>query len=526
MGYNFGYYGQRQPDKSLAEQLLHPLPAVVGVDVETISKENRTPIGLSIAVSPDEALYFPLLPEISPMFPWHVIADPSIKKVYHNAMFDLSALLEYDPDTSNIADTLILAHLACMEGGLDMLDHLVGKEVVPAKELIAKYGSMLNVPQEELSYKCCIDAATALALYFYFQDKVDMDYADIEFKVIPILIKMSKRGIKIDQEVRERMESKLQKAIDFDLSVANGMGFNPGSPKQVAYMLAKSKIFLPYTRSKRSLRTDEATLRRLDHPIATVVLGYRENSYLQSHYIMPLRRAHRVYSYFHMDAITGRISSSDRNLQNLPQGEVRNMLLPDSSIWTTLDYNQQELRILAFLSQDDELVYNYETGGDIHQLTADFMGIPRLLAKSVNFSMIYGATPETIMETAGIMSLVRASQLIEMWFAKYKTAGLWIKEQQERGIADLKVKTIMGRTIALPALESPEAIKRKAVNYTIQGSGAEIMKRAMIKCSHLDIALQVYDSLLIDGKVELPGGLDCVSPVKTPVKVEYLKCWE
>ena len=222
-------------------------------------------------------------------------------------------------------------------------------------------------------------------------------------------------------------------------------------------------------------------------------------------------------------------------MQNIPGKKsditnCRNILLPDNHIFTDVDWSQLELRILANLSQDREMLHTFEVGGDIHQTTADFLGIDRKIAKNVNFALVYGATDETLMETAHIRSLERAKQLRQNIFQLYTGVGDWIETVHHQCTQTFKARTIFGRNLRLPDLneERLDGIQRKAVNYPIQGSAAEILKRGLIACKDLDLALQIHDELLVDGFV--PDYrfklLEDLAPFHTPVEVHYLEHWE
>jgi len=314
----------------------------------------------------------------------------------------------------------------------------------------------------------------------------------------------------------------------------------------VSYVLAQRGAYgvfgrLPFTRNKygRStsrLSSSEDVLEAMDDPLAQLVLEYRRRAKLLSTYIIPWANDARAYTRYHLDAITGRPSSTDRNMQNIPGIKsrlginVRGFLIPDSGTWTDVDFSQLELRILAYISQDKEMLHIYDSGGDIHQITADFMGINRNICKNINFAMIYGGSDQTLAETAHIKSRTQASSLRNMWFNLFPQAGDYIQTVQRECHYGGRAKTIFGREMRLPTEdeESYEGIERKAMNYPIQGSAADILKRSLIKCQDIDIALQIHDELLIDG-LELPDkfeAMENIAPFRTPVEVKYLTCWE
>ena len=539
---NFYYLGKVEPRAGLYRDYLTD-PKVIAVDVETISLKERIAIGVGIAPNPEMAFYFPLFPEPSQLVPWYLLKDPTIKKLFQNAPFDLLCLREYEIYNGNISDTNVMAQLLNIRPSklVDLADYMFlngGKyyKVHTVPEILGKGQIMLDLPKDTVARKCCQDAVATFAVYDFLSPKVDMDYFNTEMELIPILVNMSFNGILIDQEVRAEVESELEKEVNYYINLAHTDGFNPGSPQQVGYILAKRGAYsifprIPFTRGgktgRKQLNTSEEVLEKMNDPLASMVLDYRNKSKLLSTYIRPWAKEERAHTRFHLDAITGRISSTDRNLQNIPPGKPRNIFLPDSGVFTDMDFGQIELRVLAYLSGDKEMQYIFETGGDIHQATADFLNIPRRPSKNVNFAMIYGATDETLMETAHIRSLSRAKQLKEMWFRKYKEAGDYIQIVQEDALRNPYAITLFGRRIQLPLLEeeSKGGIERKAVNYRIQGSAAEILKRALIKCKDLPMVLQVHDEIIFDGRVELPD-LEHIAPFHTPIEVRYLQCWE
>ena len=532
---DFYYLGEKPPhSKMYQEYLMDGNIKTIGIDTETISLKERIAIGVGIAISPTAGFYFPLFPHPSPVTPWHLLRDPTYTKIFHNALFDLACMREYEIDTTNIKDTSVMAHLLCFpDAKLATLATLVGMEVHTVQEMLEKGQIMLDLEPAIVAKKCMQDCMATLALHYKLYPDMDVSYFDTEMELIPILIEMSNRGLLIDQGVRLIVEQKLQKEVDYYLEVCEGDGFNPGSPPQVGYILAKRGAYsvfhkLPFTRGRKNLATNEEILNKMDDPIAAIVLNYREKSKLLNTYIKPWAKEDRAYTRFHLDAITGRISSTERNLQNIPKGEARNIFLPDMGVFTDIDFSQVELRVLAHLAGDREMQYIFDSQGDIHQVTAEFMNIERRLAKNVNFAMIYGATDETIAETAKIRNVSRAHQLKEMWFQKYRQAGDYIQTAQESAIHHPYAKTVFGRNIRLPTIEEESigAIERKAVNYPVQGSAAEILKRALIKCKDLPMVLQVHDEILFNDKINLPYGLDHIAPFYTPLDVKYLRRWE
>jgi len=556
----FYYMGEVEPYRNIHKDLLvdNP-PKLISVDVETISLKERIAIGVGISIKPNISFYFQLFPEPSPATPWHLLKDPSVVKVFHNALFDLSALREYEIDNTSVLDTSVMARLLCYPfAGLMELSPVHKMEVHEVKEYIPKGGTMLDVPQDTVAKKCMQDSGATLKLYYEFWEDINKDYFSVEMQLIPILIEMSNRGLLIDQETRQEIEDELTYWADYYFSLCDEVGFNPGSPQQVAYTLAKRgayKVFhkLPFTkdRGRGSLSSDVETLKKMDDPLASIVLEYRNYSKLLNTYIKPWAHDSRAYTRFHLDAITGRPSSTDRNMQNIPGKfrkdgsehpcNCRGILLPDNEVWTDVDWEQLEPRVLGYLSGDKEMQYIFSLpkfnsdgsrneNADIHLQVANFMNVERRLGKTVNLAMTYGATDETLMEHSGIRSPERVRQLRIMWGKKFPQAMDWIDSRQEDALRTHRARTVFGRNIRLPTEEeeSIDGIRRKAIDYPCQGSAAEILKRGLILTKDLPIPLQVHDELLVDGffpdYVFKP--LEEIAPFRTPVEVKYLQRWE
>jgi len=429
-------------------------------------------------------------------------------------------------------------------------------EVHSAKDFLLEHNAktMLDCPRDDVARKCMQDAMATYKLYQELEPATDMGYLGIEMQVIPILTKMSWRGIKLDHELRAQIEE----VLDDDVEQLRGLcqsleGFNPGSTQQCAYILAKRGAYsvfrrLPFTRSsgKHNLSSAKEVLQQMNDPLARLILEYREVAALLSDYVRPLGREERSMTRFHMDAATGRPTSTERNLQNIPPGEIRGIFIPDSTMFTDTDFSQVELRVLAHLSGDKEMQYifslpRYNEDGskneeaDIHQQTADALQIVRKRSKNVNFAMVYGATDQTIMETAEISNLQKARELKLLWGQKFPQAFDWIEAIQGQTEHEPFATTMYGRRMRLDTEtnydEEPdlESMKRKNVNYRIQGTAAEILKRSLIRCQHLDIALTVHDELLMDGYVAddwLKANLEHISPIYTPIEVKYLTRWQ
>jgi DNA polymerase-1 len=553
--YRYAYHGHREPRPELLDELLvrNP-PRVISVDFETVSLKDTTPIGIGIGISPSESFYFSLNPPCAHI-PWKLLQDPKVKKVWHNGLFDLGTIpnIENIVDVTNIADTAVMAKYCGLPMGLkDDAQLILGREIKEISDVLPKGHDMLSLPPRVVAAKCCDDVEATIGIYQVLMDMVEPDgepsihrkSLDVDMALLPILVKMGKRGIRLDQtRVRAHYE-RLTKECAYYKDICAGEGFNPGSTQQVAYILMSRGQWLPVKRKrdKKKLRpelravADKEALLTCTDPLATVVLEFRSAQKLLGTYVKPAMKLERMHTRFGLNTATSRLSSSARNLQNIPLS-MRDMFIPDSDCFTGWDCSQVELRVLAHVSHDPEMLYIFESGGDIHQATADDLGIPRKLAKNVNFSVVYGADTQTIMETAGITDPRRAEELAGRWKRKFRSAWEWIADTQQEGLRNRWVKTLGGRKLYLP-LEGEEQdidVARKAVNYPIQGTAAEVIKAQMLLIAKVgggkivdDMVLQIHDEQLFDGDwLETINSVDLahVTQVYTPIETKKMERW-
>ena len=543
------YTGSGDARQDFQRYLIDEPPSAIAIDIETISLKERLPLGFSIAVTPDTAFYFQVYPEypreLELIIP--LLSNPTITKVAHNWMFDLHAfplipVVGSILDRTNLADTNIMARLlGYTDTKLSQLAPLVGKITTNAKDMLGPGQNMLDLAPEAVAEKCQDDTRATLKLYHWLKPKVDAEYKEYfktEMAVMPVLIDMGLRGLRINQKDREALEKKLDNEIDFYTEVLKGAGIEkPSSNQQVGYILAKRGNFLPFTRSRKQLSTSIENLEFLEDPLAAVALAYRKAAKLQNTYIRPLAGSDRIYTEYHLDAIVGRVSSANRNLQNIPPGEARSIFMPDSGTFTTVDYAQEHLYILMYMSGDRQMERVYlqgEMDGDIHAFTARQMGIPRRLAKTINYAILYGATAKTISEQTKIRDQRKCYKFLDQWFEVFKGVKEWVRGVQQEGLATgWSHPTLWGRKIRLPMdSDSEDGIKRKAVNYPIIGSDGEVIKRAILMVNSKGLgpptlAVTVHDSLTFDGDVELPiEELENIPPIRIPIKVTKTLRWE
>ncbi len=325
----------------LQELLLSKQHALIVVDVETVSLDDRTPIGVGIAVSPTDAFYFPI---DSTELPWDILRNATTDKIFHNSLFDVSALYSYSIDTTNIEDTLTMAHLLNKHPKLIYLTNMLGVvgnlNLTTVEEILPKHknSTMLDVDVSIVAQHCCNDALATYRVYNILYNSIVssnmLAYYKDEVALLPLLISMEKRGLRIDHTVRDKFEQEYEESVSFLKRQCEAIGFNPGSNQQVAYMLALKHVRLPMTKSKKNLKVDKDILSSIAEPEAALTLAYRHARKMLSTYIKPLSGQERFYYKFHVDTVTGRLGSYDRNVQNIPP-DLRAMF---PGPFTDLDY--------------------------------------------------------------------------------------------------------------------------------------------------------------------------------------------
>lgn len=562
------YYGSQHVTKDLFyQQLVDNPPPVIAIDTETVSLKEKLPIGFAIATSPTEAWWFSSYPERDLEIEMlnSIMSNPNILKVYANVMFDIRILplifTNFHYDESNIADVLVWARL-CGRTKARVADLAleIGRTAQNAKDMLDEYGAktMLEIPQETVAAHCANDAMVTLALYHHFEPQVKAlnlspDYLDVERQVIPVLVDMSLRGLAIDQDARAVMEKRMEEDRDYYASLMKEAGIEkPGSGQQQGYILAKQGNFLPFTKSRKQLKTDEETLELLDDPLAAVILGYKRATSILTKYLYPMAKMERMYTEYGVDTEVGRTKSSNFNMQNIPASsskvgiDVRHICIPDSGTFTNGDFSQLHLRFLMHMSGDVEMkrvYYDGKDGGDIHNSTAKKIDKPRPIAKAVNYIIPYGDDPAVLAKKLKTKNIRWCSDLIDGWFDAYPDAAEWLRAARKYAINHNKaLPTLFGREIAIPdeyyinrATKQPtdklnvKAMGNKGCNYPIIGSDGEIMKRALIICSNhkLPLAVQVHDSMTCDGDIIFPiEAMESLSPVPTPFEVDKSERWK
>jgi DNA polymerase-1 len=382
-----------------------------------------------------------------------------------------------------------------------------------------------------------------------------------------VLQRMERHGVLIDAPLLERQSEALgARMVELERAAheAAGQPFNLGSPKQLGEILF-GVLKLPVTKKTMSgaPSTDEDVLAKLaeDYPLPKILLEYRGCSKLKSTYTDKLPRmvnprTGRVHTSFSQaTAVTGRLSSNEPNLQNIPirtpEGRrIREAFVaPPGSLIVSADYSQIELRIMAHLSRDESLLRAFSEGMDVHRATAsEVFGVPpaevsaeqRRYAKTINFGLIYGMSAFGLAAQLGI-ERDAARSWIERYFARYPGVKRYMDDTRAQAKAQGYVETVLGRRLWLPEINSPNgprrgAAERQAINAPLQGTAADIVKLAMIEVQRwLDagglasrLVLQVHDELVLEVpegeldaiRVELPGRMAGVIGLAVPLLAE------
>ncbi|MDD5127064.1 MAG: DNA polymerase I, partial [Dehalococcoidales bacterium] len=361
-------------------------------------------------------------------------------------------------------------------------------------------------------------------------------FADVEMPLVPVLVQMQRNGVSLDTERLRQMSRRLgEQLMKLELDIYNNVGhqFNINSPRQLGVILFDELHLGGERRGKNKYSTDAAVLEELRavHPVINQILEYRQLSKIKSTYVDALPdlinpKTGRVHTSFNQTrTTTGRLSSSDPNLQNIPvRGELGKevryvFIAPAGSYLLGGDYSQIDLRALAHLSQDGNLVAAFRRGADIHAATAaQLFNVAadqvtpdmRRLAKTVNFGVIYGMSDYGL-EQATEMSREEAGKFIAAYFEKYPGVKKYLEETKEKARKNGYVETMLGRRRYIPEINSPnrqvrEAAERMAINMPVQGTSADIIKVAMVNLHDEMTAhrlqsrmlLQVHDELIFE----------------------------
>lgn len=551
------HYHLVDDEKSLQELIsLLQTQKEVCFDTETTSIQplQAELVGLGFCIKPQTAWYVPtngnlglnrVLEVFKPLF-----ENPAIGFYGHHVKYDYHVLGNYGITIANICfDTLLSSYILNSHHRQHSLDALslqyFSKVKIGIQELIGKGKNtitMREVPIPKVCTYCCEDVDYTCRLKKIFESelhdrRLDKIFFEVELPLLKVLASMERHGIYLDIPCLEKMSVDIHKhihRIEQEIYALAGEEFNLNSPKQLSHIL-QDKLHIPLPKKiATGFSTNADVLDSLKNkfPIASVILEYRTLEKLRSTYVENLPhdvnpKTQRIHCTFNQSvAATGRLSCQDPNLQNIPVRteigrQIREAFRPQQPGWSYLgaDYSQIELRILAHLSDDPNLIKAFNNNEDIHQFTASIMfNIPlthvtkeqRYQAKAVNFGIIYGQQAFGLAQELKI-DVKEAAAFIEMYFKRYTHVKDFIESCKSKARQTGKTSTFIGRERTLPEITSKNGqlrllAERLAVNTPVQGTAADLIKLAMLKINEMlsnkslqgYMILQIHDELIFE----------------------------
>ena len=580
-------------------------------DTETssLSPFESELVGISISTQPGTGWYIPIsheegenISESALQFVKDIFKDPFIEKIAHNANFDISVLVNNNFEINNLNfDTMIAANLLSKRStGLKKLClDIIQEEMTPIEDLIGKGKDQIsfkNVSIEKAVDYSCADADVTLRLKNIFEKDLDKSglmkvMNEIEIPLTTVLVDMQKNGVFVNKEPLHNFSKELNEEIkDLEKKAKEIIGtdeINLGSTQQLAEVLTKEmkvpeKGWLRKTKKTGKHSTDESNLREiltklkepenkdLVHPgtedLVNIILKLREQSKLKNTYTDPIpnmvnNNTGRLHAYFNQaGTATGRLSSSEPNLQNIPvKTENRNQIrkafeAQEGYVLMSADYSQIELRILAHISEEPSLLKAFINNEDIHDATAktiyqteNVSKEQRRVAKILNFGVIYGLSPDGVSRQTDL-TRIQGKEFIDLYFSKYPEIKRYIDEVIQSAKKNKFVETLTTRRRLIPEINSNNwrdraSAERMAINMPIQGSAADVIKIAMINISKIikekniasKMIIQVHDELIFEVPQEeiliMENLLNEIMPqalyLKVPLSIDisYGKTW-
>ena len=544
--------------KQLKEKLLSQTEIAINAETSGSGVMQDVLVGLSLCFGMDDNYYIPLnhsdftLQQINQdVFAAEmkeIFENKKINFVGHDLKFIKHILGNIGINIQNVSFDIMVASYCINPARQHSVENLALKYLdfyIKSDEEIFSKGTK-KIKADDIDIKTLADYSCSKAVnIFCLKDILTEElkknnlyslFADMEMPILEVLYNMEENGIKIDKEFLNTFDTELSKEIfvsEQKIYSEAGETFNINSPKQLAVILFE-KLKLPAVKkTKTGYSTDESVLAELSqYDIANEILKYRELQKLKGTYVEPIKyylqyEGDRIHTIFNQAVTTtGRLSSSDPNLQNIPirteyGRKFRKAFVPEKgNIFISADYSQIDLRSLAHISKDRNLIFAFNSGKDIHTATAqeifnvknieDVTKEQRMAAKSINFGIVYGISSFGLAKQLDI-PVKQAKEYIDSYFAKYSGVKNWsvkiIEETKEKGY----VKTIAGRIRYIPEINSPNKQivafgERMALNTPVQGTSADIIKIAMINVAKkikeqylkTKILLQVHDDLLLE----------------------------
>lgn len=476
----------------------------------------------------------------------HIFADASTLKIGQNLNYDMLVLASHGVNVAGPKfDTMIASYVLRPDGqhSLESLaaEHLKYK-TISYDELLGKEKDIRAIPVKNVAEYSAQDVDITMRLYEVLKEKLEKERLltlcqEIEFPLIDVLVDMEQTGVKLDTEFLGEMSKELDRILDNlvrEIYTIAGEQFNVNSTQQLGKILFEKLKLRSIRKTKTGFSTDVGVLEELrhEHPIIEILLEYRQLQKLKSTYVDALPalihpRTGRVHTSFNQTiAVTGRLSSSDPNLQNIPirteiGRSIRKAFIPGEPGWLIMsaDYSQIELRIMAHVSGDEGLREAFLNGEDIHATTAaKVFGVRldevtkemRRKAKEVNFGIMYGIGPYGLAARLDI-SQSEAKEIITTYFARFPKVNQYIFDTLAKAKQDGYVSTLLGRRRYLPDIRSRNQnvranAERQAINMPIQGTAADMIKIAMVKIHRkmkqegvrAKMLLQVHDELVFE----------------------------
>ncbi len=529
---------------------------IIAFDTETtnLDTKNASLIGFSFCFKKNIAYYVPIehnylgVPEqINRDIAKKAIEILNRKRLlFQNFKYDFSIVKnQLGIELNLFADTMILAWLldSSSKIGLDFLaDKYFNHKMIAFKDIVKKGENFSNVDVYEACNYAAEDALYTYKIYYSlleeFKNK-DCEHLlkiayEVEFDFIYILANMEKNGIKVDifklEKLKEKNSLYIQELVS-KIYKQVGYEFNINSPKQLGSVLFDTLKLPPSKKTKSGYSTNEVVLQKLknEHKVVPLLLQYREAFKLQSTYIEPLldlglkNEENRIYtSFLQTGTTTGRLSSKNPNLQNIPVrtkagGEIRSVFIPKNGYRLVgIDYSQIELRLLAHFSEDRALIEAFNENKDIHRQTAvkifgeEEANSKRAIAKSINFGLLYGMGSKKLGDTLGIPSK-EAKKYIEAYFKNFTSVRDYLKSIEDRVLEEGYIETLIKRrrlfNFDLANTMMRAAFLREAVNTLFQGSAADLIKLSMIEIykkyknnKDIKMLLQIHDELIFEIK--------------------------
>lgn len=568
---------------------------VFAFDTETDGLDTLTAnlIGLSFAIAPGEAAYLPVAhdyldapPQLDRAYVLEalkpLLEDEKALKVGQNLKFDMSLLARYGIEMRGIAyDTMLESYVLDSVGGRHDMDSLADRylshKTITFEEIAGKGKNQLTFNQialEQAAPYAAEDADVTLQLHLAMWPQLKQSaelltvFNEIEMPLLPVLSHIERTGVLIDPAILSAHSQELAKRLAELEAQAHELAeepFNLASTKQLqAILYEKQKLPVLKKTPGGAPSTNEEVLAELalDYPLPKVILEYRGLAKLKTTYTdkLPLMInpvSGRVHTSYHQAVTaTGRLSSSDPNLQNIP---VRNeegrrirqaFIAPEGYRIVAADYSQIELRIMAHLSQDEGLLKAFAEGKDIHRATAsEVFGVPldkvtgeqRRSAKAINFGLIYGMSAFGLARQLGIPR-GEAQRYMDLYFERYPGVLDYMERTRQQAAEQGYVSTLDGRRLYLPDVRSSNAMRRKAaeraaINAPMQGTAADIIKRAMIEVDawlqgqekplvraimqvHDELVFEVHESVIEEASQRIRQLMEGSMTLAVPLKVD------